>query len=53
MLYLIYILPDGSAVARSSWNGNSFIEDKNFDDKYAKALEDNMNGFITVIDIHD
>ena len=49
----IYILPDGSAVARSSWNGNSFIEDKNFDDKYAKALEDNMNGFITVIDIHD
>ena len=49
----IYILPDGSAVARSSWNGNSFIEDKNFDDKYAKALEDNMNVFITVIDIHD
>ena len=49
----IYILPDGSAVARSSWNGNSFIEDKNFDDKYAKALEDNMDGFITVIDIHD
>lgn len=46
-------MADGSAVARSSWNGNSFIEDKNFDDKYAKALEDNMNGFITVIDIHD
>lgn len=49
----ICILPDGSAIARDSWNGNDFIKDENFDKKYKQAIADNMNGFITIIDIHD
>ena len=49
----IVILPDGSAIARDSWNGKEFIEDANFDEKHKKALEDNMDGFITILDIHD
>ena len=49
----ICILPDGSAIARESWDGKDFIEDKDFDKKHRKALEDNMDGFITILDIHD
>lgn len=47
------ILPDGSAIARSSWNGKHFIDDEHFDEKYIEALENNMDGFITILDIHN
>lgn len=43
----IVVLPDGSAIARESWDGKEFIEDKDFDKKHKKALKDNMDGFIT------
>lgn len=49
----ICILPDGSAIARDSWNGKDIIEDEKFDEKYKQAITDNMDGFITVLDIHD
>ena len=51
----ICILPDKSVIARSSWNWNSgkIIEDENFDQKYKREISDNMDGFITVLDIHD
>lgn len=49
----ICILPDGSAIAKESWDGNDFIKDENFDKKYRQAIADNVNGFITIIDIHD
>lgn len=49
----ICILPDGSAIARESWNGHKFVEDEDFDSKHLKALKDNMDGFITILDIHD
>lgn len=49
----VCVLPDGSAIARENWNGKNWEEDKNFDEKYKQALLDNMDGFITVIDIHD
>lgn len=49
----VCILPDGSAIARYSWNGKEFIKDENFDEKYSQAITDNMDGFITVLDIHD
>lgn len=45
----ICILPDGSAIARDSWNGKDIIKDE----KYKQAITDNMDGFITVLDIHD
>lgn len=49
----ICILPNGSAIARDSWNGKDIIKDENFDEKYKQAIVDNMDGFITVLDIHD
>lgn len=48
-----YILVDGAAIARASWNGTSFVEDKDFDRKHKEALGANMDGFITVLDVHD
>ena len=47
------LLPDGSAIARESWTGNGFVEDDKFEEKYKKAVADNMDGFLTVLDIHD
>lgn len=49
----ICILPDGSAIARDSWNDKGIIKDEKFDEKYKQAITDNMDGFITVLDIHD
>lgn len=49
----ICILPDGSAIARDSWNGKAIVKDEKFDEKYKQAITDNMDGFITVLDIHD
>ena len=49
----ICILPDGSAIARDSWNGKDIIKDEKFDEKYNQAIANNMDGFITVLDIHD
>ena len=49
----VCILPDGSAIARDSWNGKDIIKDEKFDEKYKQAITDNMAGFITVLDIHD
>ena len=47
------VLPDGSAIAREMWTGNGFIEDDEFEEKYKKAVADNMDGFLTVLDIHE
>lgn len=47
------VLPDGSAIARESWTGNGFVEDDKFEEKYKKAVADNMDGFPIVLDIHE
>nr|DAF92900.1 MAG TPA: hypothetical protein [Siphoviridae sp. ctX5W26] len=47
------VLPDGSAIARELWTGNGFVEDDEFEEKYKKAVADNMDGFLTVLDIHE
>ena len=44
---------DGNAIARSSWNGEDFVEDKNFDEKLAKIKKESQGMFVTVLDIHD
>lgn len=49
----VYITPDGSAFARTSWDGKKFVKDEQFDEKYQNALNNNMDGFITILDIHD
>ena len=46
------ISTDGPAV-RESWNGHTWEDNKNFDEIYKQALLDNMDGFITVIDMHN
>lgn len=46
-------MPDGSAIARELWTDNGFVEDDKFEEKYKKAVADNMDGFLTVLDIHD
>lgn len=49
----VCILPDGSAISRCRWDGRQFIDDDKFDEKYQEALKENMDGFITILDIHD
>lgn len=49
----IIIDADGNAYARSSWNGNTFVEDEGFDDKTRAILEVSKNYYIVTVDIHD
>lgn len=49
----ICIIPDGEAIARSSWNGTSWVDDEKYDEKFEQIIKDNMDGFITILDIHD
>lgn len=49
----ICILPDGSAIAKETWDGKHFVEDKDYHKKLKKALKDNSEGFVTVLDLHD
>ncbi len=44
---------DGKAIARESWNGENFIEDKDFDKKYEEILSKSKDYFLTTLDIHD
>jgi hypothetical protein len=49
----IIIDADGNAYARSSWDGNTFVEDKGFDDKTRAILEVSKDYYIVTVDIHD
>lgn len=49
----ICIKPDGEAVARSIWNGKGFVDNENFNEEFKQIINDNMDGFLTVLDIHD
>lgn len=51
----ICIDSDGKAIARESWDGNTFVKDEQFDSKFTE-IKQNSKGksmFVTVIDIHD
>lgn len=47
------VLSDGSVIVRELWIGNELVEDDKFKEKYQKAVADNMDGFLTVINIHN
>ena len=47
------ILPDGSVIARELWTGSELVEDNKFEEKYKKVVADNMDGFLTVLNIHN
>lgn len=49
----ICIDADGNAIARSTWNGNDFIKDENFDEKLETIKRNSGGMFATIIDIHD
>ena len=49
----IIIDVDSNAYARSSWNGNEFIENKDFDNIAKAILEVSKDYYIVTVDIHD
>ena len=44
---------DGNAIARESWNGESFVADDNFYNKLIEIIRNNKGKFVTVLDVHD
>lgn len=49
----ICIDADGNAIARETWNGNTFIKDEQFDKKLDEIKKNSNGMFVTVLDIHD
>lgn len=47
-----YILPNGEVFARTNWR-ESCVENEEFDIRHRQALSDNMDGFLTILDIHE
>ena len=47
------ILLNGSVIVRELWADNGFVKDDKFEEKYKKAVADNMDGFLTVLNIHN
>ena len=47
------ILLNGSVIVRELWTDNGFVKDDKFEEKYKKAVADNMDGFLTVLNIHN
>ena len=44
---------DGNAIARESWNGESFVADDNFYNKLIEIIRNSKGKFVTVLDVHD
>lgn len=44
---------NGNAIARESWNGNTFVKDEHFDEKLEEIKKNSKGMFVTVLDIHD
>ena len=44
---------DGKAYAREYWDGNSWIDDPEFEDKIKVICENKTDGYVVFIDIHD
>ncbi len=42
-----------NVIARETWDGHNFIEDKQFDEKLVKIKENSKSMFATILDIHD
>ena len=49
----ICIDAEKNVIARSSWDGEDWVEDSDFDEKYKAIKERSKDYFITVLDIHD
>lgn len=44
---------NGNAIARESWNGDTFVKDEHFDEKLEVIKRKSKGMFVTVLDIHD
>lgn len=48
-----FIGKDGEAYARTSWNGNDFIKDEQYEEKVREAIKDVQDCYVTIVDCHD
>lgn len=48
-----FVDKDGTAFCRSPWNGTTFIDDEQYEDKVRSAAEKLTDGYICYVDIHD
>lgn len=44
---------DGEAFVRSWWNGEKYIDNKDFDKQVKNLFKENMDKYVTVIDLHE
>ena len=44
---------NGNAIARSSWNGDEFIEDEHFDEKLKDVIAKSKEYYACMVDLHD
>lgn len=51
--YCIYDSINDIAYARKVWNGDTYIETENYQEKVKNIIENNADGFLTIIDLHD
>ena len=51
--YCIYDSINDIAYARKVWNGDTYIETENYAEKVRNIIENNADGFLTIIDIHN
>lgn len=49
----IFIDKDGNAYARNVWNGQTFIEHPDFDERLKQTIADSADCWATIIDVHD
>lgn len=47
------VLPTGEAYARATWDGESWNKNTCFDEQREKAISENKDCWISVVDIHD
>ena len=49
----ICIDANGNAIARETWDGETFVKDEDFDEKLEEIKKNSQGMFVTVLDIHD
>ena len=53
LLGYICIDTDGKAIARSTWDGNNFVDNPNYDKQAREMKRRNKDHYVTILDIHD
>lgn len=48
-----YVDLDGTPHAREEWDGKKWVQNKKYDEEIEKYIDEHMDCFVTVLDIHD